>query len=500
MEYVPLRPYQERLIATLREDMRDHKHIALRLQQGGGKSYLIASMAERSVRNGNKVLVLSHRRQITRQNAGLLSDYGIPIQAIVPSVRTINAEAMCYVAMSQTMQSRVENKPEFVELIKSCTVILIDEGHMQYNDWVFDYVRDDAWVVGFSGTWSRTGKQQQLGLLYDKITYGVGAEELLSLGYLVPSVCYGFDAPDLTGVEWSYSSGDWNQRQLAQRFRNKTRYGGILKEWVRLTPNTQTIIYTTSAEHCVELCSEFVNAGIKAKYVLSKKMPNTDAQMSGPVGKILADFAKCEFQVLVNVDILGVGYNNPGIQTVVLDFSTESYANYSQKAARGGRPGGGKKNYTILDFGDNVRKFGKPEEDRTQVLWHNELRGGGIAATKECPGCKRLIHLSYRECPWCGYKFLTAKELYEVELVKIADQVTQPTQKETLQAYVARNILDGKNTNWILMNVCIRNADNAKRAFMEAIEIMRTKHGKSISPKYWYFFKKNILKNKLVKK
>ena len=500
MEYVPLRPYQERLMSALREDMRNNKHIALRLQQGGGKSYLIAAMAERSIRNGNRVLVLSHRRQITRQNAGLFGKYGIPLQVIMPDTKTIDTEVGCYVAMSQTLQSRVETKPEFIDLIKSCSVVLIDEGHMQYNDWVFDYISDDAWVIGFSGTWSRTGKQQQLGLLYDKITYGVGAEELLSLGYLVPSVCYGFDAPDLTGVEWSYSSGDWNQRQLSARFRKKTRYAGILKEWLRLTPNTQTIIYTTSAEHCVELCSEFVNAGIKAKYVLSKKMPDTDSTMSGPVNKVLDDFEKYKFQVLVNVDMLGVGYNNPGIQTVILDFSTESYANYSQKAARGGRPDKRKSSYTILDFGDNVRKFGKPEEDRLQVLWHNELKGGGIAATKECPGCKRLIHLSYRECPQCGYKFLTEKEIYEVELVKIADQVTQPTQKETLQAYVARNILDGKNTNWILMNVCIRNADNAKKAFMEAIEIMRTKHGKSISPKYWYFFKKNILRDKLVKK
>jgi len=49
------------------------------------------------------------------------------------------------------------------------------------------------------------------------------------------------------------------------------------------------------------------------------------------------------------------------------------------------------------------------------------------------------------------------------------------------------------------MNVCIKNSQNPKKAFMEAIEIMRTKHGKSISPQYWYFFKKNILKNKLKK-
>ena len=58
--------------------------------------------------------------------------------------------------------------------------------------------------------------------------------------------------------------------------------------------NTQTIIYTTSSEHCVELCKEFVENGIKAKYVLSKKMPDTDSEMSGPVNKILNDFEKCK--------------------------------------------------------------------------------------------------------------------------------------------------------------------------------------------------------------
>jgi hypothetical protein len=35
---------------------------------------------------------------------------------------------------------------------------------------------------------------------------------------------------------------------------------------------------------------------------------------------------------------------------------------------------------------------------------------------------------------------------------------------------------------------------------MRAIEVLRTKHGANISPKYWYFFKKEILSKVKVKK
>ena len=496
---VVLRPYQEKMMGDIRDAMRTHRRIAVRLQQGGGKSYLIAAMALRSMARGNQVLILSHRRQITAQNHGIFEDLGVKPQVITAKTKNISKDEMCNIAMSQTLMSRATKHEHVRELIRGCRVVLIDEGHLQWNDWIFDLVADDAYVIGFSGTWSRSGKQKQLGLLYDTIVSGISAPELISMGFIVPSECYGFDAPDLSDVDWDYHSGDWNQRQLAMKFRDSTRYGGIVNEWKRLAYNTKTLVYTTSSEHCVELCQEFRDGGIYAKYILSRPMPQTDDELSGTRSAVLREFESGGLKVLLNVDILGVGYNNPSIETVILDIATESYPNYSQKGARGGRPAAGKTHYTLLDFGDNVRKFGSPEYDRQQVLWHNELKGGGIASTKECPTCKRLIHLSYRICPFCGHKFLTEKEIYEVELVRIAEQVTQPTEKESLQSYVARCILDGRSTNWILVNICIKNAQNPKKAFMEAIEIMRTKHGKAISPQYWYFFKKNILKNKLKK-
>lgn len=501
---VVLRPYQTNLMNDIRQAMLSHKRIAVRLQQGGGKSYLIADMASRSVRNGHRVLILSHRTQITAQNNNRLKQAGLDPQIIVPAVDYIDPSKPCNVAMSQTLERRLDKNMGVEELVRSCAVILIDEGHLQHIDWVFEYAHPDAFIIGFSGTWARQGKQKQLGLLYDVIVPGIPASTLIEQGYIVPAVCWGFDAPDLTGVEWNYHSGDWNQRQLALRFRSRQRYGGIIKEWQRLTPNTKTLVYTTSSTHCVELCEEFVKNGVRAQYLLSKTMPDETLHMTDDRRVVLDNFENGDTMVLVNVDILGVGYDNPNIETVILDIATESYPNYSQKAARGGRPRPGKKSYTLLDFGENVQKFGTPEDDRGQSLWHNEKKGGGVASTKECPDCGALIHLSYRLCPFCGYKFLTDREIYEIELSKIADQVTQPDEwvtpdRESLQSYVARQILAGKNTNWILMNVCIKNQHAMKKSFMEAIEIMRTTHNKPISPKYWYFFKKHILKNKIKK-
>ena len=48
--------------------------------------------------------------------------------------------------------------------------------------------------------------------------------------------------------------------------------------------------------------------------------------------------------------------------------------------------------------------------------------------------------------------------------------------------------------------ICVKNAPHEKAAFMRAIKVLRTKEGKKISANYWYYFSRNILKNKARKK
>ena len=100
--------------------------------------------------------------------------------------------------------------------------------------------------------------------------------KLLALGNILRSENYLFDAPKLDGVAVDYASGDYNQKQLRERFAKSERYSGIIENYQRICPMAKAIVFTTGGEHCIELTKQFNDAGIKAKYLLSESHPETD--------------------------------------------------------------------------------------------------------------------------------------------------------------------------------------------------------------------------------
>jgi hypothetical protein len=72
-------------------------------------------------------------------------------------------------------------------------------------------------------------------------------------------------------------------------------------------------------------------------------------------------------------------------------------------------------------------------------------------------------------------------------------EIAAENDEETIEGYVARKKLDNWKNDWILRDICQKHPDDMKDAFMKAIEVLRTKHGANISPKYWHFFKEHKL-------
>ena len=150
----------------------------------------------------------------------------------------------------------------------------------------------------------------------------------------------------------------------------------------------------------------------------------------------------------------------------------------------------GKKDFLVLDFGANRQEHGFFDDTPVNSLWHDKSKGG-VAPTKECPECHRLVPVQVIDCPYCKYHWITSQEAYEVELTEVTKK--DPTD---LKGWVAQKILEGWPTNRILVTIMMKNKDDMKRAFMDAIQIMRTKDGNPISPQYYYFLKKNIIDKK----
>ena len=224
---------------------------------------------------------------------------------------------------------------------------------------------------------------------------------------------------------------------------------------------------------------------------------------SGERETLLRDFSDGKFLVLFNISILDTGFDCPGVEAIILDFSTKSYTKYSQCVGRGSRPFPGKEHFYVLDFGANIANYGIYETKPLMSLWHNP-GGTGVPLTKECPidkpdqsgklGCGRLIPISAQDCSYCGYHFATEREIYEVELMEVIAQ--QKEDRMTIAQWCAQKVLEGWSNNRILCAVMTKNDENMKKAFEEARQVLKTQDGQMVSPSYYHFVKKFLLKKK----
>lgn len=482
---VELREYQDTLISEARTALSQTKHIIIQSPTGSGKGVLIGSMAGMSK---YRVIVLAHSEEILKQDAAHTRKWGLDTYEVYARTKRI-PESRCCVMMAQTLRQRLK-KPEWAEWFSSFGFIIIDECHRAEFDFVFEQPGvSDTFVVGLSASPARYGQMRQLGLDYGAVVVGPQVSDLVRDGYLCRCRLFSLDAPSLDDVEWSYARGDYNLGQMAAKFKSRARYVGAVENYQRICNGEKCLVFCCSSEQTIELTKAFCDAGIDARYCLSGDF-DEDEEYSGERKDVVDAFSRGEFKVLVNFGLFTTGIDIPDIKVVMLMFSTTSLVKYLQCLGRASRIARGKhKEFICLDFGRNYERLGRYEDYREWSVWHKTSAGGGVAPTKECPQCHRLVPISWGDCQFCGYHWPTQQETYTAEL----QEIVAGNEEESIEGYVARKKLEGKKTNWILVNVCLKNADNQKEAFMRACDVLRTKHGENISPKYWYFFKKEIL-------
>lgn len=481
-----LRKYQQVIIDEARQALARHRHIIVQSPTGSGKGVLIGSMAKMS---HYKVLILAHSEEILQQDASHASKWGADTAMVFARTRKIPGTRCCAM-MAQTLRQRLK-KQDWFFWFNSFRFIILDECHRAEFDFIFEQPGiESKYVVGLSASPARYGQMRQLGLDYGAIVVGPQVEDLIRDGYLCRCRLWSLDAPSLADVEWSSGRGDYNLGQMASKFKSRARYVGAVENYQRICPGEKCLVFCCSSEQTIGVTQAFCDAGIEARYCLSGDF-DEDEEYSGERKDVVKAFARGEFPVLVNFGLFTTGIDIPDIKVVMLMFSTTSLVKYLQCLGRASRIADGKYNeFFCLDFGRNYERLGRYEDRREWSVWHNTGSGGGVAPTKECKGCGRLVPVSWKDCQFCGYHFPTEQEIYRAELQEI---VAEKTEGQTLEQYVAEKKLAGWKNDWILRDVCHKNPENMKDAFMRAIEVLRTNHGEKIDGRYWRFFKEHKL-------
>lgn len=494
MSELKLRPYQETAVTEIRMALAQYRRVLFQLPTGGGKTVCFAYIAASSQKYNRKVLILSSRTEILTQNGGALTRLGLDVQYVSSKHRNIPTKN-CVVAMAQTMKRRVE-KPEWREYLTSVEILIVDECHECVGAFIYPYVSEKCFVLGVSATPRRFGKMPQLGEVFRAMVKGVTVRELVDMGYLARARHFTVAAPKLGDVKIDSGTGDYNGKQLARKFEDKTIYKGVIDEWFRICPTAKTICFCVSSEQAISFTQELNARGVKAKYVLSGSF-ESDESYSGERSEVFAEFHRGDIQVLVNVGVCIAGYDEPGIECVILNFATISMTKYRQAIGRASRICEGKSEFIILDAGENVRRLGMFEQDIDWSLWHDVGAGGGMMMLKDCDstkpdrngkyGCGARIPNTCRVCPACGRLLVNKEYDYQCQLEEVVEQ-----SEESIEVYAAKKRLDGWSVPRIMISVCVANHDNMRKAFCAAYMAINPNKDYKAACAYYYQFMKQF--------
>ena len=457
------RDYQENGISDIHKFWRGGGlHCILQAPTGTGKTVIFSELARRTVLNGKKVLILTDRAELLQQAGGSLKRVGLDAMYIQAGAKVVSKTKNCYVAMSQTLKRRYKLK-HWIGFLKTIDLLIIDEAHKQEFNYIFlSGIFDKKHVIGFTATPERKGKMRQLGLDYERIILTISIPEAIERGYLVNEDYFEFVPPDVGGVEIDRLTGDYKASDLFKKYNNPTTYKGAVKNYKEHTPNTKAICFCINIEHCIRTAIEFNDAGISAKFIVSKVSPpklkkpdnlgsvsqynerkkvydlyQKHKHLTGERKQLFSDFKNDKFLILINVGIATTGYDEPTLLTGIVLRATLSNALWKQMRGRLSRPildsdfnpSDIKTHFNTLDFGGNAKRLSHYKEFERWALWHKESKGEGLPPIKECGldsggepiksngqnGCKRPILASYKICPFCGFKY-PDKKIIEVEL------------------------------------------------------------------------------------
>ena len=393
-----LRDYQETAIQKILESWQKFRSCLIVLPTGCGKTVVFGELIHRLLTNKVKVegeqwigqdsvraMILAHREELISQAAdkvGRISGADVQVEMGEMKVSPMFGQ-MPHVVVStvQTQTAplggkvKVEGEGE-QRMSKFCPddfgVLVIDEAHhataKTYRSCIEHYLSNPKCrLLGVTATPDRAD-ESALGSVFDTVAFEYTVTEAIHDGWLVPIKQRLVKVGSLDFSKVSSCAGDFNQGELAQVLEEEQNLHAIAAPTMEICGNRRAIIFAASVKQAERL-AEILNRG-KSEELRGKSEDGSTqdraAWVCGMTPKderrtILEDFKAGRVQYLVNVGVLTEGYDDAGVEVVVMARPTKSRALYAQMAGRATRPSA-----KIADLlgtvGDQVKVEGEGEQ------------------------------------------------------------------------------------------------------------------------------------------
>ncbi|MEN8815573.1 MAG: DEAD/DEAH box helicase [Nonlabens sp.] len=363
-EIKSLYDYQEQDLEAVFDrinNQSDDYNLLYQLPTGGGKTVIFSEIVRRYIREkGKKVVILTHRIELCKQTSKMLNGFNVKNKVINSKVKELDDQKDfdCFVAMVETLNNRIQD--DKLEL-DDIGLVIIDEAHYNSFRKLFKYF-DHCFMLGVTATPLSSNFKLPMKDNYRELIVGNSISSLVEKGFLAQAVTHTYDV-GLSGLTIGMN-GDYTVKSSEKLYTAVNMQDKLIQSYLEVAKGKKTLIFNNGIRTSIEVEDSFRRAGIEVRH-----LDNTNTKEERK--EILRWFKNKPDAVLTSVSILTTGFDEPSVECIILNRATKSLTLYYQMIGRGSRILDDKKEFQIIDLGNNVARFGLWNEP---VDWQQVFR------------------------------------------------------------------------------------------------------------------------------
>ncbi|MCB9223968.1 MAG: DEAD/DEAH box helicase family protein [Crocinitomicaceae bacterium] len=350
-----LYPFQKNVVDQIISELSsqgENFNLLFQLPTGGGKTVIFSNIAKQYIdKKKKKVLILTHRIELCIQTSRQLTALGVDNKVVNSLVKSLDDqdEFQSFTAMVETLNNRLQEDNDF---IKDVGLVIVDEAHNNSFRKIFQYF-ENINILGVTATPLSSNKSLPLKDNYDKLIVGESIKSLIENGYLSNAETFTYDV-NLHGLKIGVN-GDFTVSSSDKVYSNYFMQEKLLFAYEEVAVGKKTLIFNSGIESSRAVYELFKKHKYQVRH-LDSTFSDTDRK------DILEWFRVTPDAVLTSVGILTTGFDEPTVETIILNRATRSLTLYHQMIGRGSRKLSNKDIFQVIDLGNNVRRFGYWQE------------------------------------------------------------------------------------------------------------------------------------------
>jgi superfamily II DNA or RNA helicase len=335
-----LRSYQNEAVRKIETEWREHRSTLLVLPTGTGKTTVFSEIIRRAF--PRRALVLAHREELVfqaRDRIKAMTGWRVDVE-----MGEARAEMACLFGGPRVVVSTIQTQASGGDGGGRMTrfdprlfgVVVVDEGHhstsMSYRrvlDWYT--TNPDLRILGVTATPDRAD-EEALGQVYETVALDYDIKDAIRDGWLVPVTQQMVHVEGLDFSNCRTTAGDLNGADLAKVMEYEENLHRVVAPSLEIAGARRTLAFASSVDHAERMAELFNRHRPGMAAWVCGKTPRDDRR------RILADFANGVVQVVCNCGVLTEGFDNPGVEVVIMARPTKSRSLYAQMAGRATRP------------------------------------------------------------------------------------------------------------------------------------------------------------------